>query len=93
MRNIIVERVLSFAMLLAVVGAVLWLDDRVGDRATSVARVIVGSRGDVAWFGQSLVTQVIDSFTGDSGNLLPAFVTVAAVLLCFMLQTQHSKRH
>lgn len=93
MRSTIVERGLSFGILLAVVGAVLWLDDRVADRATSVARVVAGSRGDVVSFGKGLVTQVIDSFTGDSGNLLPAFVTVAAVLLCFMLQTTHSRKH
>jgi hypothetical protein len=47
---------------------------------------MIGQSHQVSAFGADMVTQVIDSFTGASTTLLPAFVTVAFVLLVSMMQ-------
>jgi hypothetical protein len=64
----------------------MWLDARVGDRAALMAHSMIGQSHQVSAFGADMVTQVIDSFTGASTTLLPAFVTVAFVLLVSMMQ-------
>jgi hypothetical protein len=92
MRGELVDRILSFLTLAAVVGAVFWLNDRARERAQQFLTQVVSESSDLLTRGAfNTIRQIDDHLTGRGDTLWPFFFLTGLVLVWCLLRLEHRR--
>lgn len=92
MRGELFDRMISFVVLAAVVGAVFWIDDRARERAERfVVQVATESSQVLTGGASSAIRQIDGQLAGRSDSLWPIFFFAGLVLVWCLLRLEHRR--